>query len=224
MESERPFVINARHILRLIIVWWLASTPYASAGEATSGRDLASKGGPGVTPCAQCHGAKGEGQAAAGFPRLAGLPRHYLAKQLKDFRAGQRKSPVMEPISKALDAPAVDSLAAFYAGLDAAPVPVTEVPGADGVLGGRLAQKGNWDKNVPACFACHGVNGSGVPPHFPPIANQPATYTAKQLRDWKSGERANDPNALMKSVADRLSDAEIDSVAAYLQSLRTSAK
>ena len=211
-------------VLLLLISWFLASLPSAIGGEPAAPRDLALKGRPGVAPCAQCHGANGEGQVAAGFPRLAGLPREYLAKQLHDFRAGRRKNPVMAPIAMALDAPAIDTLSAYYADLKAAPPTTLQAGSVESALGARIAQRGNWDKDVPACFACHGESGSGVPPHFPSIANQPASYTAKQLRDWKSGERANDPNALMKSVAARLSEEEIDSVAAYLQNLRTIAR
>lgn len=200
-----------------VVALSLATSPFASAAEQAAGRELAMKGRSGAPACAQCHGANGEGQAAAGFPRLSGLPRDYVVKQLSDFRAGRRKNPVMEPIAKALDDAASAAVADYYAGLKVGVTRNAELPAASIALGARVAQRGNWDKNVPACFACHGPNGAGVPPHFPGITNQPATYTAKQLRDWKSGQRTNDPNGLMKSVADRLSDAEIDSVAAYLQ-------
>lgn len=183
---------------------------------------LARKGGASFPPCAQCHGAHGEGQADGGFPRLAGQVQAYLAKQLEDFRAGRRSNPVMGPIAKALDPGAVQALSAYYSRLR-----LESAPGADATPAGgsapraaRLVHKGNWDENVPACFACHGENGAGIPPHFPAIAGQRREYTAKQIRDWKAGARGNDPQGLMKAVSSRLTDAEIDAVAAYLEQLR----
>jgi cytochrome c553 len=69
---------------------------------------------------------------------------------------------------------------------------------------------------MPACFACHGVNGTGIPPHFPSIAGQNATYIANQLNAWKDGSRINDPEGLMKAVADKLSAEDISAVSTYL--------
>jgi cytochrome c553 len=40
------------------------------------------------------------------------------------------------------------------------------------------------------------------------------------LRAYKTGARTSDPNQMMRSVAARLSDAEIDAVASYVQGLR----
>jgi cytochrome c553 len=199
----------------------LLTLPWCGA-LAADAATLAAKGSGSVQPCAQCHGAKGEGQAGSGFPRLAGQAQGYLAKQLDDFRSGRRANPVMQPIAKALDAPSIQALSKYYSGLMApfaagtGKAPTT----GDTAAAARLAHKGAWDRNVPACFACHGDNGTGIPPNFPMIAGQRHDYTAKQIRDWKSGARANDPQGLMKAVSDRLSDAEIDGVAAYLEQLR----
>lgn len=126
----------------------------------------------------------------------------------------------MEPIAKSLNDAAIESMSAFYQGIVSAPQPAGEAAQPAPAAGAKIALLGNWDKDVPACFACHGSGGAGIAPHFPAIAQQNAAYTAAQLRAWKSGARRNDPQELMKAVADRLSDAEIDAVAAYLESLR----
>jgi cytochrome c553 len=55
---------------------------------------------------------------------------------------------------------------------------------------------------------------------FPRIGGQHAVYTAAQLRNYKSGARATDPNSMMRTITSRLTDAEIDAVASYLQGLR----
>ncbi|MEP6558444.1 MAG: c-type cytochrome [Burkholderiales bacterium] len=184
--------------------------------------------------CAQCHGAGGQGMAAAGFPELAGQNANYLAKQLSDYAAGRRANPVMSPIAKALDPAAMQSVAAYYQALVAPPkssvaqaqAVVAATAGAsspnasvDVSLGARLAQRGDWDHDIPACFACHGDAGGGIGAHFPRIAGQNRAYTERQLNDWKNNVRANDPQGLMKAVADRLSDAEISAVAVYLERL-----
>lgn len=186
--------------------------------DSAAGKTLAQTGAPGVPACSTCHGANGEGQAQAGFPRLAGQGRAYLAKQLDDFRNGRRHNPVMEPIARALNERQVADAADYFASLPriAARTSFDQAPKG---AGERIALRGDWAHRVPACFKCHGEDGAGVAPHFPAIAGQGATYTAKQLRDWKSGARANDPQGLMKSVADHLTDSDIDAVAQWLASI-----
>jgi cytochrome c553 len=85
--------------------------------------------------------------------------------------------------------------------------------------GENLAVNGAWNRDMPACFKCHGANGLGVAPHFPALAGQHAAYTVSQLQAWKAGTRRNDPLNLMKSVADKLSDAEMQAVATYISTL-----
>jgi cytochrome c553 len=87
-------------------------------------------------------------------------------------------------------------------------------------LGQAIYRGGILSKNVAACSACHGPNGAGVPSQFPRLAGQFADYTAVQLRAFRSGERANDPNRMMRTVADKLSDREIAAVAEYISGLR----
>jgi cytochrome c553 len=47
-----------------------------------------------------------------------------------------------------------------------------------------------------------------------------AQYTADQLRHFRSDERANDPNAMMRGISKRMTDAEIDAVAKYIRGIR----
>ena len=199
----------------------------AHAG-ANEGAAIAQKGASGAPACMACHGANGEGQAAAGFPRLAGQPPAYLLKQLKELAAGQRKSAQMEPIARALSEKQMQDVAAYYGSLPQwqpkkggaetkqgdATSAQTPTPNS---VGYNLANRGNWAKGVPACFACHGEGGVGVAPHFPALAGQPASYTRMQLEAWKTGKRENDPQGLMKSVAMRLSEAEVAAVSDYFE-------
>lgn len=220
-----------RHAPRGGLPAWIVLIACASLGsgpahaDRLSGAALAQQGGAGITACVACHGARGEGQAAAGFPRLAGQSQAYLLKQLQAFANGERKNPQMEPIARALNAQQMRNAADYYASLPgwkAEANPSASPP--QSLLGSSLAIRGNWDKGIPACFACHGRDGAGIPPHFPAVAGQPSTYTLAQLRAWQAGTRGNDPQGLMKSVADKMTDAEIDAVSLYLENPSFSAR
>ncbi|HWU77800.1 MAG TPA: c-type cytochrome [Rhodanobacter sp.] len=173
--------------------------------------------GKGAAPCMACHGVDGRGQAAAGNPRLAGLDAAYLQKQLEDFASGVRDSAVMKPTATALSADERHALALYYSTLplpaDLA-TPATPMPAADSA-GAVLATRGDWSRGVPGCVQCHGPNGVGVGAHFPPLAGQPATYIAAQLKAWQNGTRHNDPLQLMQHVSTALSAQDIDAVAAW---------
>lgn len=197
------------------------ATPSFCYADAKAGEALAKNGAGAVAPCMQCHGVNGEGQAAAGFPRLAGQNQAYLLKQLQDFN-GRRSNPIMQAFAQALNAQQMSDVAAYYASL---PIwqrsqSLTPTPTTSASRGLQLAQKGNWDNGIPACFACHGEMGAGIAPSFPALAGQNATYIIKQLTDWRVGVRANDPQGLMKAVAEKMSPDEIASVSAYLEHLQ----
>ena len=193
--------------------------PQHSYADVKAGETLAKKGAAGTAPCMQCHGPNGEGQAANVYPRLAGQKQGYLEKQLLDFKNGRRIVPVMQAMVKPLTPNQLADVAAYYASLD--PWQVTKASANPNVTPGfQLAQKGKWDKGMPACFACHGEKGVGVAPSFPALAGQNAAYTAKQLNAWKAGTRTNDPQGLMKAVADKMTPEEITTVSAYFENLQ----
>ncbi|QXH53647.1 cytochrome c4 [Pseudomonas fakonensis] len=185
--------------------------------HAADGQAIFNRGGqnPAAMACMGCHGVDGKGIAAAGFPRLAGLPAGYLAKQLRDFRQGSRKQAVMEPLAKALDEAEIDAVSHYLAQLPADPAPDLrrQQIATDPLT--RLALYGDWGRQLPGCVQCHGPGGSGVGEHFPPLAGQPAAYLAAQLQAWRIGTRSNDPNQLMVNVAKALSDSEVEALAGY---------
>lgn len=196
----------------------LAAGAGSGTEPASSASVIARQGnGRGAPPCASCHGVDGGGQVAAGFPRLAGLDATYLRRQLDAFATGTRANAVMQPIAKALTASERVALAAYY---DHMPVPAMVAspavgkPPADRV-GARLALRGRWSKQVPACVACHGPHGVGVGANFPPLAGQPAAYIVAQLEDFKQGSRHNDPLRLMQHVSAALDAADMKAVAAW---------
>ncbi|MCG8434048.1 MAG: c-type cytochrome, partial [Gammaproteobacteria bacterium] len=87
-------------------------------------------------------------------------------------------------------------------------------------LGERLYRGGNKEVSLSACIACHGPNGRGnAAAGFPALAGQHAKYVANQLRAYRAGERRSDANQMMRNIAARLTDAEIEAVASYIQGL-----
>jgi cytochrome c553 len=167
--------------------------------------------------CVACHGANGNSPNPE-WPNIAGQHEPYILKQLQAFKAGERQNPLMTPIAMTLSEDDMFDLAAFYTtqtrtGLEADPAKVEQ--------GQRLYRGGDGQNNIAACSGCHGPRGLGNPTAlYPAIQGQHATYVAAQLRAYRAGTRQTDQNQIMRDVARTMSDAQIDSVAAYVQGLR----
>ncbi|MGH8210146.1 MAG: c-type cytochrome, partial [Steroidobacteraceae bacterium] len=197
-------------VLAALLALVVYSAAYADATRDSSAAMIAQRGAPhGAPPCSSCHGQAGEGIAATGFPRLAGLPAAYLLAQLDALASGIRQSPVMGPLAQGLSPRERSQLADYYAAL---PGPVGATAAAGARLDDGLALHGRWSDEIPGCVQCHGANGSGVGATFPPLAGQPAVYIANQLRAWKQGTRRGEPLNLMQAIASRLSERDIRAV------------
>lgn len=167
--------------------------------------------------CAACHGADGN-SAVAMYPKLAGQHDAYLRKQLADFKAGQRKSPVMSPVAATLSKEDMAQLSSYFNGQT--PKLGTAKSNGTASKGEKIYRAGIADLNVPACASCHGPTGAGIPVQFPRLAGQHADYTVAQLKLFRSGERVNDPAGMMRAVAAKMSDQDMAAVADYIQGLR----
>ena len=86
--------------------------------------------------------------------------------------------------------------------------------------GKTLWRKGDPDKGIPACAGCHGPAGAGIPAQYPRLAGQHAEYTETQLKNFRAEERSNDPERMMRTIADKLSDKQIKALADYIAGLR----
>ncbi|AYF48963.1 cytochrome c4 [Pseudomonas fluorescens] len=194
--------------------------------HALDGNKIFTEGGsqPGAMPCVACHGADGLGMAAAGFPRLAGLPAAYLRKQLEDFKRASRSHPVMQPVAKALTDAETDAVSQALAAMPAPAPTVAHRSDMPSNPAQKLALQGAWERQIPACVSCHGPAGSGVGDAFPPLAGQPAAYLKAQLLAWQGGTRHNDPNDLMGHIAKSLTADEVQSVAEYFAALSPEVK
>ncbi len=178
--------------------------PNAAAAEQTA-----------KTVCAACHGADGNGVIALN-PKLAGQHSDYLAKQLHDFKAGKRANAVMSGMAANLSDDDIKGLANYFA--SQTPTLGKAKSNGKGSLGEKIYRGGIAATNVPACAACHGANGEGLPKRFPRLSGQHADYTAQQLKIFRTTERANAP--MMQVIATKMTDAEMQAVADYIQGLR----
>jgi cytochrome c553 len=172
--------------------------------------------------CVACHAADGNSQIAIN-PKLAGQIPEYLHKQLLNFKAAggkkaERNNPVMAGMVAGLSPEDMRNLAAYFAGQVAKPGAAKSKDLV--VLGQKIYRGGIAGKGVAACASCHGPNGAGMPSQYPRLSGQYAEYVEAQLKAFRSGERANDPNGSMRTLADKLSDREIQAVADYVAGLR----
>lgn len=172
--------------------------------------------------CAACHGVDGNSAIAAN-PSLAGQHPEYAYKQLLNFKAeggkaAERPSPVMSAIVAGMSRDDMANAALYFASQEAKPRPARDAQLVK--LGQTIYRGGVMSKGIAACASCHGSNGAGMPAQFPKVSGLHAQYTADQLKAFRAGTRANDPNRMMRLVAIKLSDREIDAVAQYIQGLR----
>ena len=189
----------------------MASAAGYAAGDAEKGKSL-------VASCLACHGSEGV-SSNPDWPNLAGQGAGYLAKQLYDFRTDKRVNALMNGMAKAIASDEdVEHIAAYYASLPNSTGTAEEEMVEEGAL---LYKGGKTSTKIAACSSCHGPTGSGIDSSkFPMLAGQHSKYLAAQLKAFRSGERANDMNQMMRDVAKRLSDTDIEKVAGYLSGLQ----
>lgn len=169
--------------------------------------------------CAACHGAAGI-SANPLWPNVAGQNAPYLLAQLQAFKGGSRANPLMTSQAMMLSDQDMADLAVYFENL---PGPAQAVADPDLISKGEaLYRGGNVANQVAACIACHGPTGAGNPAaKYPALKGQHAAYTAKQLRDYASGERTSDGTTrVMREIAAKLSEDEIDALASYVQGLK----
>ena len=190
------------------IALMLAGTAHA-AGNAAAGEAKAAA-------CLACHGPNGNSVNPA-WPKLAGQSAEYIAKQLGDFKAGRRTDPVMAPQAASLSEQDMADLGAYFAKQSISPASADK---DKLTLGQNLYRGGQAEKGVAACIGCHGPSGAGNPAaKFPALSSQHATYVVKAMKDFRSGTRSNDPSKMMRDIAARMSDKEIEAVASYVSGL-----
>ena len=168
--------------------------------------------------CQGCHGTDGN-SLAPNWPHLAAQHATYLKKQIQNFRDGIRKNETMSAMAASLSDDDIRDIATYFSNQTIKPQ--QQAFNSEIIKTGRKIYKGgNAYSGVPACAGCHGPNGTGNGlAVFPRIAGQRQDYLVKTLNDFRSGERNNDVNEIMRNIASRLTDNEINAVAAYVATL-----
>jgi len=172
--------------------------------------------------CVACHMADGN-SALPENPKIAGQFPDYLYKQLTNFKPqgnakAARENPIMAGMVANLSDADMHNLAAYFSGQTLKPAAAQDKNLA--ALGQAIYRGGNLKTGVAACAGCHGPTGAGIPKQYPRISGQFAQYIEAQLKAFRSGARANDPNGMMRGVAARMTDQEIQAVAQYAAGLR----
>ncbi|WP_339386735.1 c-type cytochrome [Vibrio caribbeanicus] len=200
----------------VLIASLLASCSISAQGSIEAGKTKS-------LTCAACHGADGNSQIPM-YPKLAGQHEKYLEKQLREFKLGMtsggkqgRVNAVMGGMAMVLSEQDMADLAAYYASLttsyNTTPENVVEA-------GKVLYTAGDAERGLPACVACHGPRGNGTElSGFPKISGQHADYIKSQLQMFRDGARGNDMNAMMRDVAKKLTDEEIETLSQYVGGL-----
>lgn len=196
-------------IVSLLLTLGITGMAHA-AGDAKAGQAKAAV-------CGACHGPDGN-SAAPNFPKLAGQGERYLLKQMKDIKAGNRTVLEMTGLLNNVSDQDMADIAAYFSsqkGSVGAADPKVVARGEALFRGGKLEQ------GMPACTGCHAPDGSGNPAAgFPHLSGQHSQYVAKQLTDFREGNRTNDGDSMiMRGIAAKLSNKDIEAVSSYIQGL-----
>ncbi|WP_260261352.1 c-type cytochrome [Vibrio intestinalis] len=200
----------------VLIVSLLASSSLWAQGVIEAGKSKSQT-------CIACHGADGNSLLGI-YPSLAGQHAKYIEKQLKDLKLGMtsngdkgRYDPVMSGMAMPLSEQDMADLAAYYASL---PIAHSTTPENVVEQGKVLYTAGDVERGLTACIACHGPRGNGTElSGFPKISGQQADYVKSQLMKFRDGSRGNDMNAMMRDIAKKLTDEDIDTLSKYVGGL-----
>lgn len=187
------------------------ATAAVKPGDATAGQSKAAV-------CGACHGVDGN-SADPQYPKLAGQSEAYIVHSLEAFKSGKRQNPIMLGMASPLSEQDMHDIGAYFAAK-------TSLPGvADQALverGEQLYRQGDTSKGVPACMACHSIDGRGNPgARYPQLTSQHAQYIETTLKAWHDGTVwGDDAHAqIMPGIAKKLDEKDIAAVASYVEGL-----
>ncbi|MBA6231146.1 MULTISPECIES: c-type cytochrome [unclassified Colwellia] len=205
---------------RILLSLVLLGTGVLNISHAAQGNIEAGKAKSAM--CAACHGVDGNSMVPM-YPSLAGQSASYLAKQLAEFKEGMtsggkkgRANAIMGGMSMALSNEDMLDLGAYYGAQT-----LKSAGGETSEVGKALYFGGDAERGITACIACHGADGKGMSQAgFPALAGQHAMYLKSQLDNFRSGARHNDRNAMMRNVAVKLEDSDIDALVQYMSTIK----
>ena len=169
--------------------------------------------------CTACHGADGNSSNPI-WPNLAAQNPSYMVTQIKAFKSGARQNPSMAPMVASLADGDMAEISDFFAAqtLHVKPLAADQTEAA--TAGQKLYRGGDVERAIPACMACHGPDGGGNPASgYPALAGQQFDYTVAQLQNYHNNARQTDPQAMMRTIAKRLTEDDIKNLARYVSAL-----
>jgi cytochrome c553 len=192
-----------------------ASEPAATAavkpGDPTAGQAKAAV-------CGACHGLDGNSSDPQ-YPKLAGQSEQYIVRQLTNFKSSKRQNPIMLGMATPLSEQDMHDIGAYFSSK-------TPLPGvADQALvahGEELFRQGDPKRDIPACMACHSIDGRGNPgAMYPELTSQHAQYIQATLKAWHDGTTWGDDahSQIMPSIAQKLNADDIAALASYVEGL-----
>lgn len=190
----------------------LAATSLSHAQEIVEG-DAAAGATLYQTQCLSCHGVAGNSLIPE-QPTLAGQYAEYTAAQLRAFRSNERIDAIMQPFAANLSDEDIDNVSVYLASQQAGLSGATDPDLA--TLGQSLYRNGIPERNVPNCTGCHGPAGLGIPPLYPRLSGQHASYTAMTLMEFRAGTRAN---TVMQEISAGMTDDDIAALSEYISGL-----
>lgn len=197
-----------------------AAAPAAPVAEAAAKPGDATAGQAKAAVCGACHGMDGN-SADAQYPKLAGQSEQYIVRQLTDFKAAKRQNPIMMGMASPLSPQDMHDLGAYFASK-------TPLPGvADQALvehGQALFRQGDATRGIPACMACHSIDGRGNPgAKYPQLTSQHAQYIEATLKSWHDGTTWGDDaqSQIMPAIAKQLSADDIAALSSYIEGLHS---
>jgi cytochrome c553 len=203
--------MKARHIKAVVLgLTSLAAVTTLQAADIEAGKAK-------TMLCAGCHGADGNSINVI-WPRLAGQNASYLLKQLQDYKSGKRVDATMQGMVMTLTDEDMVNVSAYFESQKPAEAKFDAALLEDGQ---KIYRGGITETSVAACMGCHGPAGAGnSPAAYPGLKGQHPEYIVAQLQKFKDGSRANDSGKMMRLVANRMSNAEMKAVAAYVAGLK----
>ena len=155
-------------------------------------------------------------QQSSQLAAFAQAPKYweYVAKQLDNFKSGKRKSTAMADMAAKLTPDEMLALGRYFEKQTVVSEPAKD--GALAAVGSYIYQRGNPYSGVAPCATCHGPGALGTT-QLPRLAGQFAPYIEGQLKQFNQRERTND-NAVMHSIASKMTALEMAAVAEYLAS------
>ncbi len=167
--------------------------------------------------CIACHGIDGNSPLPAN-PNLSGQHAGYITKQLMQFKNGERDNAVMKGMVANLTEQDMINLGSYFE--QQKQNLLFAKSNGENSLGEKIYRSGVASKGLPACASCHGPAGHGIPDLYPRLNSQHAAYTISQLNAFRLETRMNDNAMMMRTIAQKLTDKEMNAVADYIQGLR----